>query len=786
MLRWTMGDPAAEETHLAPKTESPDAAAQLPPVSGEEQAPALRHDSAIPKSVEISIIRADAAEFKPKDDDSERKSAPIASELEPTEVPSAVEAKKKAQPRKAAAVKLEVVNPFRPEEYEKIELFGDEYQLPLGFVCQGLVHATRDDFVKRSCFDFLLTALFVAMVTLANPVASVFEVHDAISRALVRAETIAPGNATRTKRDFYSIKNQGEFWMWATDILYPTVYGTASSSKGFTVARYNQLISPIRFRQVKLKNGGCGFPESNHGLARPCWSSFEWPNFGTLSNFGGIEVDDSPIGSTNSSAWVEGMPTLLGEQEDFTTSYGTSGHIVDLDLDPVTAMSKLENMKRSRWTSEATQIVAVEMNTYNANYDLTTVFRFVITQSTGGKLLPRVDTCSCRLKPYPDAASAVGSAEAVWAFLFLIYTFMRTYWWCQNGIRRSFQKTYSWIQLLNIVWLSGFIALWLQHGTADHTMFQSRHAAVFHDLYSTCHIFNVAANFASLTMVLASIQLATSLKVYPGFLTVYRVLGHSVSMVVPYVFVIACGTFTFALSAMWMFGERIEGLHTWYHAIGLLSHSLAVGKQTLYVYDQMVEGSAAAAGIWMVLFILVVAFIWLNMIVSLVTSSMQIVSRQRPLEENLMRSFPVASFKTYLMGKVPWLWRDPDTMEPVKRLLLEEAAWREHLKYIDVEKLQDLVGKLVPEGKRVLQLADIMTLFLDEDEERSYRTAATWAISISRTLGVSMEDPQQKRSLLFEADLLTQGVSSLEEEVYGLGLQLRRTFPKEAPRAKMV
>ena len=153
-------------------------------------------------------------------------------------------------------------------------------------------------------------------------------------------------------------------------------------------------------------------------------------------------------------------------------------------------------------------------------------------------------------------------------------------------------------------------------------------------------------------------------------------LASSVKKVVPLVLVLVLGLVLFSFSAMWLFGARVHGLHTWYRALGVLSHSLAAGKHNLYLFEQMSDVSTSVAGVWMMVWILLSSFVFTNMFVSVLSSAMFAIRGQKPHEHKLAESCPAASFTTYLKAKVPRLWRDPDTQELIRILMVEVYVWK--------------------------------------------------------------------------------------------------------------
>lgn len=343
------------------------------------------------------------------------------------------------------------------------------------------------------------------------------------------------------------------------------------------------------------------------------------------------------------------------------------------------------------------------------------------------------------------------------------------------------------MELFYLLWFMPFIYLWVMHRLEDHTAFRKRDANQFNDMYTACNGFKAASQFAALSVLLACVQLLRVLKVFNAFSTVYEVLIHSVKMLVPFSLILILGLVMFGFSAMWLFGARVPGLHTWYHTFGLLSFSLTAGKDNLYVFEQMREASNTVAGLWMIVWTVGSTLVFINMFVAVLTTTTMAMRRKVQFEQQLEQTFPPASFMTYLRTKLPSRCiKDPDKLEPMHKLQHDVQAWRMHLKRIEVDKLAELVDKLVIGGKLVLKLQDALELFPHKMPEVSYMQAAEWMNSISSELGVSMRDTEVQKSTADEVNLLAQGYLKLEEEIAGIGHQLRRLVPDGIPKATAI
>jgi len=103
--------------------------------------------------------------------------------------------------------------------------------------------------------------------------------------------------------------------------------------------------------------------------------------------------------------------------------YGTAADVVLLPLVRTTAEERITAMQRERWTSESTRGLAVEINTYNPNYDLATAIRIMIDANPGGLLEPHVEMMSCRLTMFRSTLDSFRLVLEIVFSVWLLYYF---------------------------------------------------------------------------------------------------------------------------------------------------------------------------------------------------------------------------------------------------------------------------------------------------------------------------------------------------------------------------
>eukprot|EP00746_Dinoflagellata_sp_MGD_P144526 gnl/MRDRNA2_/MRDRNA2_77244_c0_seq1.p1 gnl/MRDRNA2_/MRDRNA2_77244_c0~~gnl/MRDRNA2_/MRDRNA2_77244_c0_seq1.p1 ORF type:complete len:1379 (-),score=249.20 gnl/MRDRNA2_/MRDRNA2_77244_c0_seq1:4-4140(-) len=192
-------------------------------------------------------------------------------------------------------------------------------EMNIGAILYGVKKGKRDSTITGLFCYCLMLMNFVAISTLLRPVHKMFEVQDALYGDIVGEAFPAPWShpsGANFQKTYMDIANFGDFWTWVEGVLMDKVYAEEYYSFGvkndpshparrrphamFTLAKYNRLLGPIRFRQVRVKptlpvcpsgavksglSGAlsctknatfesCGTVPDSHELARPCWGQW--------------------------------------------------------------------------------------------------------------------------------------------------------------------------------------------------------------------------------------------------------------------------------------------------------------------------------------------------------------------------------------------------------------------------------------------------------------------------------------------------------------------------------
>lgn len=667
-------------------------------------------------------------------------------------------------------------------DYKK---FQEEVVLPIGGVLQGFKKGQRDPNLQE-CFLYLFfLAMFLSVTTMVRPVHEIFTIQDALYGELA-GDPIAPD--VNFEKTFTDIATHDEFWAWATNVLYDKAFqccyyndDPVSRAYGETndmaIAKFNRLITPIRFRQVRVKQDECNTPESAHELSRPCWPAYKKSVRDQLNVF-----VKSALMPSSYSTFLEGLSTHDGEYND-GGNYGKDAHVVDLDLDTGVAFEKVKGMVRERWTDHATRAVAVDVNTYNPNIDIATAFRFQIDIVQGGQIIPHVEAKSCRLSPYNRFEDKCRAVLECFFILLLCYYIFKEVVVIIGQPCRYFYSLKSLIDLANLVFFVLMVARWADYLMRDKSPFRVRSTVEFHDLHTLCSVYNSTADFAAFCVVCSSFRVFKYLHFSSRCLLIWDALVMSAKAVFPFVGVIILVFSGFAWSGQWLFGARVYDFHTWTMTMTFLFRSLVDGPKVqrkgveIDVYGPMKSANPSGAPVWMAVWTVLSMFVLLNVFIAILVNAFMTVSDRYRNQIRVEEAHQPESWGLYLRSKFPCFTRDPDMREHLDEVRAEEKAWRRCLRLVDKDHLWNILMEQCSKNIFDLEVRDVMRLFPDEDEYASYTHAVAWMKELSASTRLPLRRTEEEATTMWEIGALTEHVAKLEEEVVGLISQLDKVAP---------
>jgi len=192
----------------------------------------------------------------------------------------------------------------------------------------------------------------------------------------------------------------------------------------------------------------------------------------------------------------------------------------------------------------------------------------------------------------------------------------------------------------------------------------------------------------------------------------------------------------------------------------------------------MGHASPVAAPAWAILWALLSELIVFNMCIAILVSSFAFVARRTRRRESLEQQFPPAPWLDHLRSKCSRRFKDPDVREAAERALREQRTWREGLEAVDRERLQAAVLACVARGACDFEVRDAMQLFEEHrDPAERCRRAAAWMHGLAERAGLKLKRAKGGPNTAREIRGLMEKLGRLEEEAFGLTLQLQGAAP---------
>ncbi|XP_078660575.1 polycystin-2-like protein 2 [Branchiostoma floridae x Branchiostoma belcheri] len=207
--------------------------------------------------------------------------------------------------------------------------------------------------------------------------------------------------STTVLRDHDKIRTPDQFYMWAEEVLLPTLYPSAwynGRKMKFLDRQFAQntesfRVGPPRLMQVRRRPDATTWKTG----AGQGWS---------LS-----------VQNMSYSCWRFAVPDLL-KHPKFHTFNCTNHHSQDLPLDHDSAVSFFHALKDSEFLDKYTVSMAIDINFYNPSLKLFSVVRLVLDHSGIGNLVPTATITSFGLFQYES------NADFVNLFIHIVFTLL--------------------------------------------------------------------------------------------------------------------------------------------------------------------------------------------------------------------------------------------------------------------------------------------------------------------------------------------------------------------------
>eukprot|EP00929_Paragymnodinium_shiwhaense_P006578 TRINITY_DN11022_c1_g2_i1.p1 TRINITY_DN11022_c1_g2~~TRINITY_DN11022_c1_g2_i1.p1 ORF type:complete len:1103 (-),score=240.63 TRINITY_DN11022_c1_g2_i1:366-3674(-) len=266
----------------------------------------------------------------------------------------------------------------------------------------------------------------------------------------------------------------------------------------------------------------------------------------------------------------------LGQQD-------CAGDVVDVPLRSLaTARTLVAAMKRERWASEGTRALAIDFNTYNANYDLATVMRVMVLQRIGGRVEASVVFQSFRLDLFASSGDSLRLAlEIVFLFWLLYYLVVElSEMYCNRWAYLS--DFWNYIELANLAVYIYFMVSWLTYQVVSRQellSLRSRSVDAYRDVAGLAAGFN-AVELVSFNLVCGCVRFTKYFRMRLKFKMLWDALALSTLRCLPAVASYGLMILAFATSGHWLFGGHVEAFSTWPKALLTMTLAVSQGLET--------------------------------------------------------------------------------------------------------------------------------------------------------------------------------------------------------------
>lgn len=216
--------------------------------------------------------------------------------------------------------------------------------------------------------------------------------------------------------------------------------------------------------------------------------------------------------------------------------------------------------------------------------------------------------------------------------------------------------------------------------------------------------------------------------------------------------------------------------------------SLLLAMLEGFDYAPMKNASPTAAPIFTFFWTVLSGLILVNMFIAILSHSYSYIQKRTKRQDEAERLFEMPTWMLYIRSKIPCMrLKDVDMAERVMKMKREAAEVKELLAQLDHEKLWKHALMLVAEDQLDIDVRALMEYFPHANQDESYRRTVEWMEAFADANAIKLRRTDREFMSLSEIRLLTERVTSLDQEMAGLMSQLLKAgLAKSGPLASPV
>eukprot|EP00743_Colponemidia_sp_Colp-15_P007414 GILK01008010.1.p1 GENE.GILK01008010.1~~GILK01008010.1.p1 ORF type:complete len:720 (+),score=110.35 GILK01008010.1:59-2161(+) len=562
---------------------------------------------------------------------------------------------------------------------------------------------------------FLTIYMLFLFLTAASSISGSFNMQTALYDTFVYKPF--PLSYSHVPRNFEGISTYQHIFDWMGGVLKPGLFPSSSSTNStrFIVDGTNYLLWGVKFRQQRVAPDSCDLQKSLEG------SSYTNFDYVCKAGFSSNTEDTSDLvkGGTTYTYESEGQFTDTSINIDGTVaSYDGGGYVIRVAPTEEALSGNLTSMYLDRWLDTYTRAFFVTFGLYNPNSNLFGSCTFMVEFSPEGLILPNSYVRTVQLEPRTNTDKTIESLLLYVLFAFVLYYIVGLF-------KEVYQGRSSIFTIIDAITMILFL---IQFTTRIPRAFTFKYMPDIADpdFSSLAQVQSTFRSIEEITHNRRYEQYIAAVAVMFAFLRVFKFLQMNVKLAILFYTVQQASheliNFTvlftilftgFALFSYLVFGVQLASFRKVQNSISTLLQMI-LGN---FDYTEMQQTSPTFAPIFFTLFMVLFAFILINIFLAIILDAYTTVAEKAKAGGNLdaMMKQDIERIYKKIRSIIRWL-RNPKkkgVKKVPKAMLLRRL--QEMISYRDGKliSLQQLGKELSAEG---IPLRQVEALFKQVDQ----------------------------------------------------------------------
>jgi hypothetical protein len=440
-------------------------------------------------------------------------------------------------------------------------------------------------------------------------------------------------------KNMYDIMNYQELFEWIEGPVLSTIYedtdyrGEIKNNK-FLVNMYNKVIGGVQIRQAKVKKNSCKKRPKITLTGMYCAGEYNQDN----------EETKDIIINNSTYKYYTNMSACWGKL-GYGKIYGTSGYQIILPLNKTKAYQIFETAKKDKWIDEFTRMVSININFYNPNTNIITVFRSVFDISETGKIDTIISMYSMAYTIYPPGERGLLISMQVSYILILFYYIYDEIIDIREAASMKQYFSDSWnilecgniiLHFMTIISFSVWIITYHHIDKNNRIMVSGK----FIDLYHLSQIYYSISVISAFNIFLGFIKIFKYLQLNSKFNqlwnTIKFALWDMISMFFIF-FLVICG---FATMGHLIYGSNCVSYHNFTSSMSSLLRIL-IGE---FDYKVLLEINPYFTPFFFISYVFIILVVSMNMFIAVISEYYDQVKHIERMEYNKQSNNYIISF----------------------------------------------------------------------------------------------------------------------------------------------